>query len=113
MLPVSNLVQQYGMGTGSQFHPRPPEEQALPTWIRDALDRERSETASGIRATPSDLALANMASALRDKDNIIQAQYAEIVGLKRRLELAVQTLNEIAGVPTLGDAPTSSNLGYG
>lgn len=58
-------------------------------------------------------AIAVLEAALRDKDDIIQAQYAEIVGLKRRLELAVQTLNEIAGVPMPGDAPTSSNLGHG
>ena len=68
-------------------------------------------------------------AALREKDDIIQAQYAEIASLHERLALGVRLLNEIAGIPTpattpVGDsrlaemyneaeAPTSSNIGHG
>ena len=58
-------------------------------------------------------AIVDLEAALREKDDIIQAQYAEIAGLKRRLELAVRTLNEISGIPLPGDPPTSSNIGHG
>ena len=68
-------------------------------------------------------------SIIREKDDIIQAQYAEIASLRERLALGVRLLNEIAGIPTpattpVGDsrlaemyneaeAPTSSNIGHG
>jgi hypothetical protein len=63
---------------------------------------------------------------LREKDDIIQAQYVEIVSMRERLALAVRMLNEANGVGqrdvSLSEAlseiravlpPTSSNLGHG
>lgn len=66
---------------------------------------------------------------IREKDDIIQAQYAEIVSLRERLGLSVRLLNEMNGIPmpattSVGDSrlaemynetrkPTSSNLEHG
>jgi hypothetical protein len=54
--------------------------------------------------------IALLEAALREKDDIIQAQYAELVSTRGRLALAVRMLNEANGV---GPEPTSSNLGHG
>ncbi len=41
--------------------------------------------------------LALLEQSLREKDDIIQAQYAELVSTRARLELAVRMLNEATG----------------
>lgn len=40
--------------------------------------------------------IAALEQALREKDDIIAAQYTEITGMRRRLEQAVAMLNEMA-----------------
>lgn len=42
--------------------------------------------------------IAALERALREKDDIIAAQYAEIAGTRRRLEQAVAMLNDMANV---------------
>jgi hypothetical protein len=41
--------------------------------------------------------IALLTESLADKDDTIQSQYAEIVSLRHRLELAVRMLNEAQG----------------
>ena len=58
----------------------------------------------------ADADIALLESVLREKDDIIQAQYAEIASLRERLALGVKLLNEMSNA---GKEPTSSNLGHG
>lgn len=55
--------------------------------------------------------IALLEAALREKDDIIQAQYAELASTRERLALAVRLLNEAPAV--IVTPPTSSNLGHG
>lgn len=40
-------------------------------------------------------AIAHLEQSLRDKDDIIQAQYAELASTRHRLDQAVEMLNEM------------------
>jgi hypothetical protein len=58
--------------------------------------------------------IALLEAALREKDDIIQAQYVELASTRERLALAVRMLNEANGrVSKHHREPTSSNLGHG
>ena len=52
-----------------------------PPWVVEAMPREE--------------AIAHLEQSLRDKDDIIQSQYAELASTRHRLDQAVDMLNEM------------------